>query len=52
MAIDLRSIFPSESITQYEAAQSGGWREQATMVCATSLALLIVAAIAVLMVMV
>ena len=52
MALDLRSKFSSESLTQYEIGQSGTWRDHAMTAGAASLALLVVAAIAVLMGMV
>ncbi|HMA57491.1 MAG TPA: hypothetical protein VKP52_12370 [Pseudolabrys sp.] len=49
MALDFRSILPSESAMPHEVAHAVEWHEQVVTVFAASLAVLVVAAIAVLM---
>jgi hypothetical protein len=52
MALNFRSMLPSRPVAQYELAHSAGSHDQLVTVCAASLALLVVAAIAVLLGMV
>jgi len=49
MAIDFRSIMPNEPVAQHGDSHAGVLPEQLVTICAASLAVLIVAAIAILM---